>query len=174
MIMLRTASLSLLLAALLGCKKNRNEGLVLHYIDLSNKTLPVSLVVDSKPKAIMNDALSAIQNAETLQDKRGFLIVYDRASLLAHYIETSSSHFTVQHIIADAECDKAAQLTVDSVFVEARRKIGERLDDELLILDDYIAATSDGALQDFFVRLKEATIEVKKMIETSSATATFD
>lgn len=180
MTLLRTAISGILIASpivFVGCHgdtSDSNEGLVLHYIDLSNKTTPASWVLDDKPQSIMNDAVSAMENAASLPEKANFLVVYDKASLLKHFVDTANDQFAVQHIIADAEIDNETQLTVDSVFVHGRDKIGTRLDNELLILDDYIAASKGDSLRELFLRLKDATAAVRQMIEMSSLTKTFD
>ncbi|TWT85068.1 hypothetical protein CA13_65500 [Planctomycetes bacterium CA13] len=180
MTLLRIVTFGILVAlpaVFCGCNRNTSDnkdGLVLHYIDLSNKSTPASWVLDDKPQSIMNDAASAMENAATLPEKANFLVVYDKASLLKHFADTANDQFTVQHVIADAELDKETQLYVDSKFVHARDKIGTRLDNELLILDDYIAASKEESLRELFVRLKDATFTVRQMIESSSPTKTYD
>ncbi|WP_068139590.1 hypothetical protein [Roseimaritima ulvae] len=141
---------------------------------MSNKAAPGSWLTDNEAEHIMDDAFLVIEKADTLEEKANFLVVYQKASLLKHFMDTLKSDFTVQNMVADAEVDRDTQLQIDSVFVHAHQQIGKRLDEDLLLIDDYIAAAEDEKLRELFRRLKTATIEVRDTIEASLETKTFD
>ena len=178
-ILSRLFLLILLIGALAnaGCDTktaSTKNDLVLHYIDLSNKTMPASMVLDDNASKIMDNSLAAAQAADFPRDQANYLMVCQKADLLKHYVGTCSSHFTVQHLIADAEVNRDTQLEVDSVLKHAREAIAGRIGDELSLIPDYIAATDDAQLQELLRKLQSAMSETKSMVEGSLPTNTYN